>query len=111
MIVPELVANLVATFRPQAAFYHNLKQALADYRRLQAEGGWTAVPAGDTLKPGMKAMESRNIAASPLAKLFAASAGPKLIAPSGPQCLSVFTKRRLSNSLAARRPPCPDSNA
>lgn len=47
------VANLVATFRPQAAFYHNLKQALADYRRLQAEGGWSAVPAGDTLKPDM----------------------------------------------------------
>lgn len=47
------VMKLVATFRPQAAIYHDLKQALADYRGLQANGGWPAVPAGDTLKPGM----------------------------------------------------------
>jgi murein L,D-transpeptidase YcbB/YkuD len=47
------VSNLVAGFRPQAPFYHDLKQALAAYRRLQAEGGWPVVPAGETLKPGM----------------------------------------------------------
>jgi murein L,D-transpeptidase YcbB/YkuD len=47
------VTNLVAGFRPQAVFYHDLKQALADYRRLQAQGGWPVVPAGETLKPGM----------------------------------------------------------
>ena len=47
------VTNLVAAFRPQAAIYHDLKQALADYRRLQADGGWPAVPPGDSLKPGM----------------------------------------------------------
>jgi murein L,D-transpeptidase YcbB/YkuD len=47
------VTSLVASFRPQASIYHSLKQALSDYRRLQAEGGWPAVPAGDTLRPGM----------------------------------------------------------
>jgi murein L,D-transpeptidase YcbB/YkuD len=47
------VTSLVAALRPQAAIYHDLKQALADYRRLQADGGWPAVPPGDSLKPGM----------------------------------------------------------
>ena len=47
------VTELVAGFRPQAGFYHDLKQALADYRKIQADGGWPQVPAGETLKPGM----------------------------------------------------------
>ena len=47
------VNNLVDSFRPQAAVYHELKSALARYRKLQAAGGWQAVPDGQTLKPGM----------------------------------------------------------
>ncbi len=47
------VTGLVAGFRPQVDFYRNLKQALANYRKIQAEGGWPQVPAGETLKPGM----------------------------------------------------------
>lgn len=47
------VTGLVASFHPQAGFYHDLKQALADYRKIQARGGWPQVPAGETLKPGM----------------------------------------------------------
>jgi murein L,D-transpeptidase YcbB/YkuD len=47
------VSNLIDSFRPQAAVYHQLKSALARYRSLQAAGGWQAVPDGQTLKPGM----------------------------------------------------------
>jgi len=48
--------NLNAFFdswQPQAQAYSNLKQALAEYRTLEAVGGWPAVPLGDALKPGM----------------------------------------------------------
>jgi murein L,D-transpeptidase YcbB/YkuD len=47
------VDTLVAQLRPQHEVYAGLKQALARYRRLRAEGGWQPVPAGPTLKPGM----------------------------------------------------------
>ena len=47
------VTGLVAGFRPKADFYRDLKQVLANYRKIQAEGGWPQVPAGKTLKPGM----------------------------------------------------------
>ncbi|MEE9547853.1 MAG: L,D-transpeptidase family protein [Nitrosomonadaceae bacterium] len=47
------VTGLVAGFRPKADFYRDLKQVLANYRKIQAEGGWPQVPAGETLKPGM----------------------------------------------------------
>jgi murein L,D-transpeptidase YcbB/YkuD len=47
------VTKLVAGFLPKADFYRNLKQALANYRKIQAEGGWPQVPAGETLKPSM----------------------------------------------------------
>jgi len=47
------VTGLVAGFRPKADFYRDLKQVLANYRKIQAEGGWPEVPAGETLKPGM----------------------------------------------------------
>jgi L,D-transpeptidase YcbB len=49
------VTKLVSGFRPQADFYRNLKKALANYRKIQAEGGWPQVPAGKTLKPSMTA--------------------------------------------------------
>jgi len=49
------VTRLVAGFRPQADFYRNLKQALANYRKIQAKGGWPQVPAGKTLKLSMTA--------------------------------------------------------
>ena len=49
------VTKLVAGFLPQADFYRNLKQALTNYRKIQAEGGWPQVSAGETLKPGMTA--------------------------------------------------------
>lgn len=40
-------------WQPQLAAYADLKQTLADYRALDAVGGWPSVPLGDALKPGM----------------------------------------------------------
>ena len=38
---------------PHTPRYERLRRALADYRRIEANGGWTRVAAGQTLKPGM----------------------------------------------------------
>jgi murein L,D-transpeptidase YcbB/YkuD len=48
------VDNLLAALRPQHLTYRRLKQALAHYRAIAANGGWPLVPAGETLKPGMR---------------------------------------------------------
>ena len=47
------VDQLIESLRPQAPRYTQLRAALASMRRLQQEGGWETVPAGDTLKHGM----------------------------------------------------------
>lgn len=39
---------------PTSPNYQRLKQALADYREVARRGGWTKVPDGETLKPGMR---------------------------------------------------------
>lgn len=38
---------------PQTPQYARLVKALADYRAIEAKGGWKSVPGGPTLKPGM----------------------------------------------------------
>ena len=48
------VNDLIESLRPQHAFYHHLKRALARYRGLAAHGGWQPVPPGAALKPGMR---------------------------------------------------------
>lgn len=47
------ISKLMAGFRPQAGLYDVMKQSLANYRMIQAEGGWPHIPAGNTLKQGM----------------------------------------------------------
>ena len=37
---------------PRAFLYERFKKALAEYRALEANGGWPSVPAGPTLRPG-----------------------------------------------------------
>ncbi len=44
----------VAKYRPQTVRYKRAKQALAMYRELAETGGWKPIPAGDSIKPGMK---------------------------------------------------------
>ncbi len=41
-------------WEPQRREYRALKALLAHYRQLEAAGGWPAISAGDTLKPGMQ---------------------------------------------------------
>lgn len=38
---------------PTTPRYERLRNALAVYRRIEANGGWSKIPAGQTLKPGM----------------------------------------------------------
>ena len=38
---------------PPFVFYQGLRNALAEYRALEAQGGWEFIPEGETLKPGM----------------------------------------------------------
>ena len=40
--------------RPRHRYYSELKRDLENYRSLAARGGWHAIPAGTTLKPGMR---------------------------------------------------------
>ena len=46
------LAAYVAGARPQGPRYAALRQALADYRRIDAEGGWEAVRSGPPLRLG-----------------------------------------------------------
>lgn len=43
----------LAEIRPDGQYYTGLRQALADYRAIAAQGGWQPVAAGPTLKPAM----------------------------------------------------------
>ncbi len=48
------VRQAIADLAPPHEGYRALRQALAEYREIAARGGWPAVPAGPTLKPGEK---------------------------------------------------------
>jgi murein L,D-transpeptidase YcbB/YkuD len=47
------LAQGLKNVRPKNEYYHLLKTLLKKYRGIQDAGGWDAVPAGPTLKPGM----------------------------------------------------------
>lgn len=49
------IAASLQALLPAAPEYAGLRAALARYRQLAAEGGWPAVPAGRTLRPGDQA--------------------------------------------------------
>ncbi|MEZ5333652.1 MAG: L,D-transpeptidase family protein [Thermoanaerobaculia bacterium] len=51
-VADDAVPEALASLRPQAPAYGRMVEALARYRTLAAEGGWPAVPAGETLEPG-----------------------------------------------------------
>jgi len=68
--------NLKAYLRllaPHTARYERLRQAIALFRRIEANGGWTKVPEGASLKPGavdprVPALRKRMIEAGALAR-------------------------------------------
>ena len=47
------VAEGIEAAKPSHFIYRGLKRALAEHRRLALAGGWSAVPAGPPLKPGV----------------------------------------------------------
>ncbi len=49
--------------KPQHEMYRNLKAELARQRALAAKGGWAAIPAGPTLKPGSSDSRVRDLRA------------------------------------------------
>jgi murein L,D-transpeptidase YcbB/YkuD len=47
------LAEGLKNIRPKMPFYHKLKDVLKKYRQIQDAGGWSTVPQGPALKPGM----------------------------------------------------------
>src|SRR5690606_23555835 len=52
--VADDIAPFVASLAPQTPRYDRLKVKLAELRQQAKMGGWTIVPDGETLKPGMR---------------------------------------------------------
>ncbi len=48
------IADFVKTLEPPTGDYRRLKDALASYRKISADGGWPSIPKGSTLKPGAR---------------------------------------------------------
>lgn len=46
--------HALEAYAPRLAAYRDLKRALARYREIAAHGGWPRLPAGPTLRPGMR---------------------------------------------------------
>jgi murein L,D-transpeptidase YcbB/YkuD len=46
------VEETLARLAPRHDAYRKLREALAEYRRIEREGGWAALPPGPTLRPG-----------------------------------------------------------
>jgi len=51
-VTSESFGKVIDSWKPQHPVYGRLKSALATYRAIQAEGGWSPVPAGLPLKAG-----------------------------------------------------------
>jgi murein L,D-transpeptidase YcbB/YkuD len=45
------VDDFLGRWQPQAPSYATLRQSLADYKKIAADGGWPSVPLGDAIKP------------------------------------------------------------
>lgn len=50
----ESISAIIDAYEPPSPDYEALKKMLAEYRGIQARGGWPSVPMGETLKPGMQ---------------------------------------------------------
>lgn len=75
-IASQSVYRRVEALKPTHPLYLNLKRELARYREVEATGGWPAVGAGPTLKPGMSdarvvALRARMIAGGDLDARYA----------------------------------------
>ncbi|MDH5183214.1 MAG: L,D-transpeptidase family protein [Gammaproteobacteria bacterium] len=52
--VEESVCHSIFLLRPKHPQYARLRQALAEYRQIQQQGGWSSIPLGRLLKSGME---------------------------------------------------------
>lgn len=52
-LAPDL-ADYLKSIAPPSIVYRGLRRALAEYRRLEAAGGWGEIADGPSLKPGMR---------------------------------------------------------
>lgn len=50
----ETLCHSIFLLRPKHPQYARLRQTLAEYHLLQQQGGWSAIPSGVLLKPGME---------------------------------------------------------
>lgn len=46
------IEAVLPQLRPDHAYYHRLRRALSDLRRMAGNGGWSVVPIGATIRPG-----------------------------------------------------------
>ncbi|MEJ2173219.1 MAG: L,D-transpeptidase family protein [Woeseiaceae bacterium] len=53
IIDADSLLDRLQTLFPRGRFYEQLRQSLARYREIEANGGWPEFPEGPTLKPGM----------------------------------------------------------
>ena len=54
LLSSERLEESVERYAPQLSIYRHLREALAQHRAIEAEGGWGTVPADGTLRPGMR---------------------------------------------------------
>lgn len=69
-------------WEPQIPLYKALKKALAEYRAIEANGGWPAVPVIDVLKPG-----DTNAIVGDLRRRLAVTEGASEVSPAGAENL------------------------
>ena len=50
----ESICHSIFLLRPNHPQYTRLRQALAEYRQIQQQGGWSAIPSGTLIKPDME---------------------------------------------------------
>ena len=50
----ESICHSIFLLRPKHPQYARLRQALAEYRQIQQQGGWSAISPGKLIKPGME---------------------------------------------------------
>ena len=97
-IAQNRIADSLRELTPQAAEYGRLRKALADYRQMQANGGWPRVPASLNLKPGQR---SPHLA--PLARRLAASGDYRGKAPTDGQPAAYDTPLQEAVKVFQRR--------
>lgn len=95
---PGAVWAALARLRPSGERYGALRQTLAQYRGIAAEGGWGSVPDGPTLDPGMEdarveALRARLAASGDLPPAVADAPDPRLYDEGLAEAVRAFQRR------------------